>query len=73
MFLSNKLKMKLKWPPRLHSIQKWYNQDVNKILEQAAQERCKQKFNFLIDLASIAMVQENTKSTEDEPQTFNDA
>ena len=31
------------------------------------------KFNFLIDLAIIAMTTKDTKPTEDESQTFNNA
>ena len=33
----------------------------------------KKKNNFLIDLANIAMVAEDTKSTKYKPQTFNEA
>ena len=48
-----------------------YNEDTNKVLEQAAWE--KEKSNFLINQATIAMVAEDTKLIKDELQMFNKA
>ena len=51
-----------------------YNDNVIKIDKKAAQENsAKENLNFWIDLAIIAMVAEDIKSTEDEPQSFNKA
>ena len=50
-----------------------YNNDANKIIKKVAQEKSeKENLFFLLDLATIAMVTEDTKPTKDEPQTFND-
>ena len=35
-----------------------------------SRKKCRRKFKFLIDLAIIAMVAEDTKSIENEPQKF---
>ena len=46
-------------------------ENANKIVEQAA---CKRNIlNILIDLATIAIVADDTKPTEDELHTFHDA
>ena len=58
----------------MKNLQAPYNEDVNKIVEQAAQEKTtKEHLNFLIDLAIITMVVEDTMLMEDESQTFNKA
>ena len=58
----------------LKNIQALYNEDVNKIIEQVAQEEnSKENLNVSINLATIAMVAKDTESTKDEPQTFNEA
>ena len=45
-----------------------YNEDSNKLVEQAEQERATRgNLSFLIDLATIAMVTEDTKPIDDEP------
>ena len=55
----------------MKKLQDAYNDNVNKIVKEAAQEKSTNKnFNFLIDLAMVAR---NTKPTEDKPQTFNKA
>ena len=56
---------------KLHAL---YNEDANKVVKEAAQDKsAKENLNFLINLATIAMVVEDTKPNEDEPQTFDDA
>ena len=57
----------------MKKLQALYNKDAKKIVEEVAQKRCKRIFDFLINLAIIAMVTEVTKPTEGEPQTFNKA
>ena len=48
-----------------------YNNDAKKIIKEAAEEKNeKENLIFLIDLAMVAG---NTKTIEDEPQTFNKA
>ena len=50
------------------NLQVLHNDIVNKIVEQATQEKsAKVDLIFLIDLTMVA---EDTKSMEDEPQTF---
>ena len=57
----------------MKNLQFLYNEDVNKIMELAAQERAiKENLFFLIDLATITMVTEDPKPMEDEPQMFNE-
>ena len=43
-----------------------------KFVKEAAQEKSKEEnLNFLINLATIVIVAEDTKPTKNEPQTFN--
>ena len=56
----------------MNNLQASYYEDENKIVDLAAQEK-NQKNDFSIDTAAIIMVTEDTKSTEDEPQTLNRA
>ena len=48
--------------PVMKNLQSSYIEDANKIVKQA-----------LIDLATIAVVAKDTKSTKDKPQTFKEA
>ena len=44
------------------------------LVEEIAQEKVmKENLIFSIDLATITMIAEDTKSTEDEPKAFNKA
>ena len=50
----------------IKTLQVLYNEDSNKIVEQAAQKKAtKENFNCLIDLALIAMVAEDILSHEE--------
>ena len=54
----------------MKTLQALYNNDANKIVEEAAQEKnVKENSTFLIDLAMVAG---DTKPTEDEPQMFSE-
>ena len=56
----------------MNNSQALYNEDANKIVEQAAQEwSAKRKFIFFLNLDTIAIIARDTKSTEDESETFN--
>ena len=47
-----------------------YSDESTNIIKQAAQETmARENLKFLIDLAIITMVADDTKSTDDEPQT----
>ena len=53
----------------MKNLQALYNDDANMIVKQAAQEKAtKESSNFLIDLATITMVVEDTMPMENEPQ-----
>ena len=52
-------------------LQASYNDDANKIVEQATKE--KNAIKYLKFLINLAMVTNHTKSTSEELQTFNDA
>ena len=53
----------------MKKLQSLYNNDANKIIKEAAQEKkMRQNLNFLTDLAMVAG---DTKPTEDEHQTIN--
>ena len=58
----------------MRKLQASYNDDANKIVKEAAQEKsAKENLIFLIDLATIFMLAMETKPTKHEPQTFNKA
>ena len=49
----------------MKNLQSSYNEDAKKILEKA-----EYKINFLIDLATIAIVAKDKVAIEEEPQNF---
>ena len=56
----------------IKSLQGSYNADANEILRWAKQEnRTRENMDFLVNLATISMVVEYAKPTEDKLQTFN--
>ena len=58
----------------MKKLQASYNEATNIIVKGEAQEKkCKTKFEFLMDLAIFAMVEEDTKPTKDKPHTFSKA
>ena len=58
----------------MKKLQALYNDDANKIVEEAAQEKdVKENLNVLINFATIAKVAEDTKPMKDESRTFNKA
>ena len=76
-FMGIKLKKKLKWPtlnPKvaaMKNLQASCNEDANKFMEQAEQEKATKKhLNFFTDLATFTMITEDTMSMEEEPTTF---
>ena len=82
-FLMKTLMMKSKQCPRPLSRQKWYEPSRSckphtltmstKCQGSGLGKKCKRKIDFLIDLASFALVPENTEPINYEPQTFNKA
>ena len=55
----------------MKKLQALHNEDDNKIVKEVAQEKAsKENSNFLIDLATIAMVAEYTEPTKDDLQIF---
>ena len=55
----------------MRKLQASYNDNAKKIVKEAGQKKAKENLNFLIDLATIAMVAEDTKPMKNEPQAFN--
>ena len=45
-----------------------YNEGAKKFWSKQLKKNCKRKFEFFIDLATLAMLAVDTKSREDEPQ-----
>ena len=50
-----------------------FDEDANKLWSKPCKKKLRFFFSFLIDIATIAMVAEYTKPTEDEHKTFNEA